>query len=131
MDWPLRFFRWGVLVCIVGATIATTQFDIGASIAAVWNQNPTSSETATASFSANNTQSACLTNELLAPSREYPSHCYPAQVPSQGLPRDFALVNIRGFLLCSGVTFVIFLFVIALGIRMARDGPLEPISESA
>ena len=125
IDWQLSLFRLMLLLCVVGALRAATQFDIAESIEAVWNHEPTSLQFATESVNAENRLAACFAAEKGTKPPEFVSACNPNQPPLPEMPAEVAQANILGFLIN---TLVVSLMVVAvgfLGFRMARDGRLN------
>ncbi|HTP76619.1 MAG TPA: hypothetical protein VMJ73_06525 [Rhizomicrobium sp.] len=121
MDWQLSVFRLGMLLCVIGAFVAVTQFDIIDSAVAVWNHNPSTQEAAAANDAALEAKRTCLSAEKKSRIKEYPSGCYPADTAFKGLTRDKALANVERFLVFALILMTGTILVVMLGIRMARE----------
>lgn len=124
MDWQLGIFRFGLLACFLGTMFAATQFDIGQSIVAIWNRNPTTGEIAAEDTTAAKMLAACLLAEAKMRVIEFPSNCYPRNPGFRGLARDSALANVQGFALTGLALFLTMFSVVFLGLRMARESRL-------
>ncbi|HVE03142.1 MAG TPA: hypothetical protein VNB30_03695 [Rhizomicrobium sp.] len=125
MDWQLGLFRLGMLMCIVGAILIATQFQITDSIVAIWNWNPTLQETAAANSAASLKQQACLAERAGKVTSEFNGICPNDAPSSHGLARDLAFANIRAFLSASMALVAILATVVWLGVRMARESDLR------
>ena len=121
MDWQLGLFRFGLLACFVAAIFAATQFEIGQSVVAIWNQNPTSQELTAKDVAAVKRLAAYQSTEAKAKVVEYPSACYPSVKSFRGLTRDTAIANVRAFLMTISALFVTLFATVFLGLRMARE----------
>jgi hypothetical protein len=130
MDWQLSLFRIGMLMCIVGAILIATQFQITDSIVAIWNWNPTLQETAAANSVASIKQRTCLAERAGKVTSEFNGICPNDAPSSHGLARDIAFANIQAFLSASVALVAMLVAVVWLGVRMAQESDVRHASRS-
>jgi hypothetical protein len=130
MDWQLSLFRIGMLMCIVGAILIATQFQITDSIVAIWSWNPTLQETAAANSAASVKQRTCLAERAGKVTSEFNGICPNDAPSSHGLARDIAFANIQAFLSASVALVAILVAVVWLGVRMARESDVRHASRN-
>lgn len=125
-DWELTAFRAGAILCLVLAAILATRFDIAESVLAIQNGNPTTSALAASNAVLARTRDACTNSALHQPSEEFPSNCLYNDTILRGLPRDQAVANIQGFLICASALAILLSVVIWLGYRMIKESSRIP-----
>jgi hypothetical protein len=97
--WAVNLFRAGVAACVVWLIVIITQFDVTASVIAIWNHNPSTSEIAAARQASEARAQNCARYIPSMQKQEFPPLCLSDYALPPGIPRDLAMRELQHFAL--------------------------------